>query len=254
MLSLHDICDLPIQYDDFEDEVRIPIENICCQKRTINLSSMSPTLLNKSISYPEKVYEEYSISVDEKVEEDKDLKYDILVLPSGLLGIEFIKSHVFYTPNVKEDEQLKFATIVEGINGITTIIMQKNAFGIGSCRKPRVKEGVMMEIKPREKVAIPSGYYYTFINTRDKCAVVSRVYKSYDLLDYKELKTKGLAYFCIRKNAKQELVYNPMFDHIPSIKKTTPEENHLPTLGFNLEESLYNLVKSNTEILLNILA
>lgn len=252
MVSLQTVCDLPILYDDFEDEVSVTAEDMCTQKRTITLSSISPTLLNKSISYPEEVYEEYSIRVDNQDEAQK-LNYDVMVFPSGLLGIEFIKSHVFFAPPTLCEEQMKFSSIVEGIQGITTIIMQKNTFGRGGCGKPKVKEGMIMEIKPKEKIAIPSGYYYTFINTSEKCAVISRVYRSYDLVDYSGFHTKGLAYFCIRKNAKQELVYNPMFDQIPSIKKTTPRENHLPTMGFDMNESLYSLVKMNTEMLLNIL-
>lgn len=252
MISLEDICDLPIDYDDVQDKFDVKVELNCCTKRTIPLSSITPTLLNKFITYPERVYDEYSVHKPENPEKLNDeLKYDLLVIPSGLLGIEYIKSHIFYSPMSRMSDRIRFSTIVEGIQGTTTVLMQKNH---ASSEHPTVKEGIMVKLNPKDKIGIPEGYFYTFINTGERGSLISRVYKSYSMIDYEDFDTKGLAYFCIRKNAKLELVYNPQFKIIPNIKKSSPEQNHLPDLGLNLDESLYNLTKVNTEMLVELLA
>jgi oxalate decarboxylase/phosphoglucose isomerase-like protein (cupin superfamily) len=227
----------------------------CEQEKTIPLSSMLPCLLNKSISYPEKVYKEYTVFK----EEDKsffgnECKYDYLVFPPGLLGIEYIKSHVFYTPTNLNRSRLKFSSLVECLQGEVTVIMQKNStseFGPGGA--PCVQEGIIIELKPEDKIGIPEGYYYTFVNTGEDISAISRIYKSYSIADYTTLRNGGLAYFCIRKNAKRELVYNPRFRQIPSIKSMKPEENHLPKLGLDLSYSLYDFARINTEMLEDIL-
>lgn len=253
MQNLQDICDVPISYDDEEDSFNLPIELKLRNKRTIMLESLTPTLLNRSISYPKKVYDEYSVDIEEGIANklEEQLNYDLMAIPSGLLGIEYIKSHVFYSPISAFADRIRYSTIVEGIQGETTIIMQKNVY---TDVHPTVQEGIIIELKPREKVGIPEGYFYTFINTGERSSLISRIYKSYNKVDYSCFKTQGLAYFCIRKNAKLELVYNPCFKDVPRIKRVKQFTYGLPDILTNSEQSLYTILKLNTEILVELLA
>lgn len=255
MTNLQDICDLPLEYDDLCHHFQVSSSDCFVNKREVHLESLIPSLLNTSVTYPEDVYEEYRVCLqeDESVFNDS-LKYDVMVLPSGLLGIEFIKSHLFYTPCSGGTE--KFSTIVEGIYGTVTVMMQKNLLDCDIFDpSPSVKEGIIVELGPKEKLAIPEGYMYTFINSTMETCIISRVYKKYAKVNYKSFgKTRGMAYFCIRKNAKQEFVFNPRYRETPSIKKSTPEENHVPKLGLNTGDSLYVLAKTKTEMFMEILS
>lgn len=257
--NLQNCCSLPIEYDDFEDKVKF-CEGIKCRRRNnINIEDIHPTLLNKSVSYPQSVYEEYNIhmSQDDTIFSSTDLNYDILVIPSGLLGIEFVKSHIYYTPpNPNNAEQIKFSAVIEAIKGTVTVIMQKNDFFESAFDdQPAVERGVMTKLKPGQKIAIPEGYYYTFVNNTEETTILSRVYRHYDRLNYQPNSKKcSMAYYCIRKNARCEFVFSPDYKYIPEIENEAPEDNHAPGLGLDKNESLYNLVKTETEMFMNILA
>ncbi|MCA9385393.1 hypothetical protein KC717_01970 [Candidatus Dojkabacteria bacterium] len=258
MISLQDVCDLPIEFDDLDNDFKMPECLHCRRKKDIPIESLAHTLLNSAINYPKSVYSEYSVFLeeDEQVFAKDELNYDLLVIPAGLLGIEFIKSHIYYSPISSECNNMKFSTIVEGIQGMTTVVMQKNTAACApGTNQPMVQEGIMIELQPKDKIAIPEGYFYTFVNTTGDTVILSRVYKQYKTAPTDSLsRTKGLAYFCIRKNAKQEFVFNPRFRNIPSIKKMSPRDNHMPELGFDLSESLYNLARLKTEKFLSILS
>ncbi len=250
MVNLSDFCDLPLTFDELENQINLCEPIACKNRKKIGISNISHTLLNKFVKNPEFVYEEYTVHLEDDSDVFKDnLNYDVLILPPGLLGIEYIKSHIYYTPpSLNKDYQ--FSTIVEAIKGETTVIMQKNKVNIAKFNpNPSVEEGVIVELSPRQKLAIPEGYMYAFVNCSDNASIISRVYKSNHIIDPNWIsKLKGLAYLCIRKNAKQEVVYNPKYKNIPSPKKITPKDNHIDSLGFDLSKSLYNLVRTNTEI------
>ncbi len=257
MTNLQALCDLPIELEDSENDFRIHFDDCvrCLHKRTVSLQSLSPALLNRSIKYPETVYEEYTVCLngDQSVFEN-NLKYDLLIIPPGLLGIEFIKSHIFYTPESHIRNRLRFSSVVEAINATTTILMQKIIPNFEEEDQPTIEEGILIELKAGEKFAIPEGYYYTFINASEEPIILSRLYKNYNIADYtQDERTYTMAYFCIRKNARQELVYNPKFRKIPSIKKINPRANHFPIIGFEEHVPLYRLAKIKTEMFCQLL-
>ena len=257
MTSLQTLCALPIEIENCDNDfkLRLSKEIHCTCKRTILLENLVPALLNRSIKYPKKVYEEYSICLKEDCcIFNTDLKYDLLVIPPGLLGIEFIKSHTYFSPESSLRNRVRFSSIVEAINATITIIMQKVSYMHERNDNPMIEEGIMVELHPGEKFAIPEGYYYTFINTTEEPAILSRLYKSANEIDYNAPEHKHtMGYFCIRKNARQELVYNPKFRNIPAIKHISRKETMTATIGLTIEEPLYMLAKAKTEMLLDIL-
>jgi oxalate decarboxylase/phosphoglucose isomerase-like protein (cupin superfamily) len=256
MINLQNICGLPIDFDDVECRMSMD-KNLCCRNaKKVSINSLHPTLINKSVCYPLTVYEEYTVNYPEDTEIfGNNISFDIVVIPPGLLGIEFVKSHIFHVP-LKNPFKPKFSSVVEGVKGITTVIMQKIGYEtIDGKIQPYVKEGIIIELNPKDKIAITEGYYYTFVNTSEETSIFSRVYKNYGNIDYdKEFsRLNGLAYLCIRKNAKQEVVFNPKYRNIPNIRFGKPEENHFPSFDLDSEESLYNLVRAKTEIFQELL-
>lgn len=257
MTSLQNLCALPIELEDNDSDFQLRLSNDiqCNCKRTILLENIVPALLNRSIKYPKKVYEEYTICLKEDTNIfNSELKYDLMIIPPGLLGIEFIKSHTYFTPESSLRSRIRFSSIVEAINATITIIMQKIAPSCDKLNAPSIEEGIMVELQPGEKFAIPEGYYYTFINTTEEPAILSRLYKSAHEIDYYAPEHKHtMGYFCIRKNARQELVYNPKFRDIPAIKHITRKEMLSPSIGLTIEEPLYIIAKNKTEMLLDLL-
>ncbi len=219
--------------------------------RRIRLQHILPALLNKSLFYPEKVYSEYFDifhKKDLKIFNENELHYEILLIPAGLLGIEFIKTHIYFS----KATQNKVACVVQCLHGKATILLQKN--------KPKeqfdlftsVKEGYLITLRRGEKITIPTGYFYTFINTTNSSVVIARIFKKHGIINYNLLnKEGGLAYFAIRKNARTEIVFNPRYKNIPKIKKIRPKEN---LIKFDLtKEPIYKSVLTNTDYILSIL-
>lgn len=222
MIDLYGISSLPIQFD-YQDTSFIFNDCITCGcRKKIELDHLTPTLLNKSLKYPEIVYAEnenlYSTE-DSQFFNETGLHYDIVALPAGLLGIEYIKTHVYYSP----EEEGKYSSVVECLHGTLTVLIQKNKPKDEYEFQSEVEEGMMIKLRQGEKIAIPTGYYYTFINTRNLPAIFSRTYKNKGMVDYGMLANEqGLAYFAIRKNARTEVVYNPRYKTVPDIQKFTP--------------------------------
>jgi len=185
----------------------------------VKLSSILPSLLNKSLSYPEDVYDVYKkvFSEEDQNIADSDISYDLMLLPAGLLGIEFVKTHIY---NDSACDSHKLSCIIEVQYGVLTIIMQKNKIKCDTYDfETYVEEGLLVKLKKGEKLTIPNGYFYTFINTDEIPVVFVRVYRKEGIADYNLLRReRGLAYYCIRKNAKQEIVLNPAYRNTPKIK------------------------------------
>lgn len=224
MVSLLDSCDLNIEFDNENGTLTYGDGVTADNKERVHLKNITPTLLNKALSYPEEVYEEHSRvrRTEDTFLSDSDLSFDLLSLPAGLLGIEFVKTHIFFAP--KQDGG-KFSCLVEVIYGVLTVILQKNAPKDELDFETHVAEGYLIKVHAGEKLAIPEGYFYTFINTEDFPLLFVRVHRKKGIVDYNLLRHEhGLAYYCIRKNARQEIVNNPLYRDTPKINELDPWE------------------------------
>ena len=250
MFNLQDSCCLDINVDLDSHKL------ICGDKvkhqgyNRVKLKNILPSLLNKSLSYPEDVYDVYQKVFNEADLNvaSSDVNFDIIFLPAGLLGIEFVKTHIYYKP---QTDTSNLGCIVEVQYGILTVIMQKNKphadiYDI----ETRVEEGLLIKLHKGEKLAIPQDYFYTFINTEEIPVIFVRVFKREGIIDYNLLKReRGLAYYCIRKNARQEIVLNPTYKNTPKIKDVSSNEIN----SINFDMPLYQVLREKTATLCNSL-
>lgn len=249
MIDLQLSSGLPIKFDDLAERFHYGEGVICNAINRVPLASMLPGLLNKSLRYPENVYLEHRNirhRDDDATFRTSGFNYDIIMLPSGLMGVEFIRSHIFYAECTDGAE---VSEIVEVLNGSLTILLQKNKSKESEFEfETRVSEGLVIKLRQGEKFSVPQGYYYTFINTRTRPAVFSRFYLKGCVCDYTRFRREqGLAYFAIRKNAKQEIVLNPRYRDIPEIRRTEPTSfsfRHKPELN---TEPLYVQMLNNAQ-------
>jgi oxalate decarboxylase/phosphoglucose isomerase-like protein (cupin superfamily) len=225
MLALAEIAGLPVSLADDGEVLQFNLQEVCCNTaKRVKLLDISPSLLNKSLRYPEVVYMHHSrvlLRADESSWPDV-YSYDIITIPAGLLGIEYIKTHIFYDAGAEG----KAACVVHVFSGTLTIMLQKNKpkldrFDI----ETHVEEAMLIMLKQGQKAAIPAGYYYTFVNTTESPVVFARIVANEHTIDYTLLKREnGLAYYLISKNARLELVNNPRYRTLAKVKKVNAAE------------------------------
>lgn len=187
--------------------------------REVKLQDINPVLLNKALRYPEYVYSHHNRLVPnmENCSWPDNCGFDLIAIPVGLLGIEYVKTHVFYA----EPERGRVACVVQVFNGNLTVLLQRNKpkkdiFDIDT----HVDQMFLVKVKASEKLAIPTGYMYTFINTSSSSVVFSRVIGNEHILDYAKIRREnGLAYYVIAKNARTEMVANPRYRTLAPVKK-----------------------------------
>lgn len=209
MIDLSVISGLPIFFDEENFTITTSPEARFCSDCHVSLKDLNPILLNKSLRYPELVYREYKSLSNGKTYNPK-FSYDVLVLPSGLLGIEYIKTHVYHSDEIEG----LYDCMVEVLSGNLTVLMQKNAPKEDIYQFDTfVDEVLVFSLKRGERLTIPTGYYYTFFNTTVAPVVFAKVATQNHLpTDYTTFQRyKGLAYFLISKNAKVEIVANPRY-------------------------------------------
>jgi oxalate decarboxylase/phosphoglucose isomerase-like protein (cupin superfamily) len=247
---------LPIKFNEINEKFLFADNIVFNSLNRIPLKSLLPTLLNKSIRYPETVYIEHK-NIRRKEDADffkqRGYNYDLLLIPSGLMGVEFIRTHIFHSAS--DPDKPSISEIIEVHHGNLVILLQKNQPKAEMDFDTRVSEGLVVRLKAGEKFALPQSYYYTFINTKSYPVIFSRFYKENTVCDYTQLRREqGLAYFAIRKNAKQEIVLNPRYREIPQIRVVSPEEVKISsTPDLSDEKPLYDEVVERSDELCSCL-
>ncbi len=222
MIDLSGVSGLPIKFD--AEKVAIYFDDClnCGNTTKVPLSEMVPILLNKFLKYPELVYSHHKDITNGNGAFDK-LTYDIITIPYGLLGIEYIRTHVYHSEYVEN----KFDCLVEVLTGKLTIVLQKNLKNDDPYEfEKTVEEMELIDLVQGQKFAVPTGYLYTFINTEAYPVVFSKVSgKNNKEIDYSILKKeRGLAYYIISKNARIEIVPNPKYKSLSSPKLHNVQE------------------------------
>lgn len=247
MLALAEISGLPLTvHDELENFLETPDCVIFNSISKIRLQEITPTLLNKSLRYPEVVYEQ-RINVmnrDDQAAWPIGVEYDIISIPAGLLGIEYIKTHIFFT--VEDTE--KAACVIQVLCGTLTVVLQRNAPKLDKYDiETKVQEASLVEVSAPAQIVIPTGYYYTFVNAYEKPVVFARVVGKEHVLDYAQIKREsGLAYYVIAKNARQEIVANPRYRLQTEVKKISLDEVNCQCGMYKTDETpLYDQVKAH---------
>lgn len=210
MIDIAELSGLPLNFDIEKESFGNTEEISYDHEYYVPLQDISPILLNKYLRYPERVYKHYRNVRAAKDEFRNGSSYDVVYLPFGLLGIEFIKTHVFYSQYCEG----KCGAIIEVLYGNLTVIIQKNREKEDPYEFETYVDDInIITLKRGEKLVIPSGYYYTFVNTGIVPVIFSKlVSKGSVQIDYNTLRReRGLAYFLISKNAKIEIVANPKY-------------------------------------------
>ena len=130
-------------------------------------------------------------------------------MKSNLAGIEFVKTRVTRCKN--------YPRIFEVLYGTASLLIQQY-------KSPKENKTYKLAAKKGEKVVVPAGYDFVIVNARQNSILVVAEYSYTKAITRVVLDDdNGMAYYVIRKNAKQEIVRNPSYKIVNSPKKVNME-------------------------------
>ncbi|WKZ31058.1 MAG: glucose-6-phosphate isomerase family protein [Candidatus Dojkabacteria bacterium] len=174
----------------------------------VEIDQIRPQLLNEELTSPEVFYYKYMGLDHDNIFKTKGLKVNIYVIPANFAGIEFVKTRATRLPTHPK--------IMEVIYGTGSVIMQKF--------HQDDSDIIYSKIKREQKFIVPPGYDVTLVNTRNTAMIVVEAYSSVTKHVSQLDSMQGMAYYVIRKNAKQEVVQNPRYRDITKVRKIRWDE------------------------------
>jgi len=115
----------------------------------------------------------------------------------NLAGIEFVKTKVTRSKN--------YTRIIEILYGGAIVLLQRY-------RTPKDNKIYKLVAKKGQKIIVPSGYDLVIVNTRQNSTLIFAEFSCTKAISRVVLDdNSGMAYYVIRKNAKQEVVRNPNY-------------------------------------------
>jgi hypothetical protein len=165
--------------------------------REISIDEIRNQLLNKELSCPDVFYKKYKELDDNDMYKSKDIHINFYTLKPNLAGIEYVKT--------RATRCNRYPRIIETVHGGATIILQ-------DYNGPKTNRIIITTTKKKQKIIVPPGFAIGIVNARQNSNLVFAEYMSINakpkvVLDDRD----GLAYYIIRKNAKQEIVRNPSY-------------------------------------------
>ncbi len=146
--------------------------------------------------------------------DDADLTYSFVLLPSGQVGGEFVKTRGHYHPEMPGSD-LAYPEVYSHILGRPYLLMQHRS----GDRADHLDDCVLIELSDGVSVMIPPGYAHILINPTDEPAVVAGLYSrsfkgSYDPIT----EMAGAAYFVLNDGGEQ-VVPNRRYSDCPPLRR-----------------------------------
>jgi oxalate decarboxylase/phosphoglucose isomerase-like protein (cupin superfamily) len=174
-------------------------------KTVVTIDDIRGQLLNKELNCPDIFYTKYKGLDNNDIYKDKGIKINFYTVQPNLAGIEYVKT--------RATRSKKYPRIFDFVYGGATVLIQ-NYKGL---RNNRV---IMVNVKKKNKIIVPSGFDIVVVNTRQNSNLVYVEYCNVKAKPKVSLDEKnGLAYYIIRKNAKQETVRNPSYRMVNKIEE-----------------------------------
>jgi glucose-6-phosphate isomerase len=172
----------------------------------------------------------YFTEEDRRVMESRDLRYDMTVIPAGMLGREYVKTAGHFHPHVP-GTTVSYAEAYQVLEGEATYFLQKGEGG-------DVTDVVVLRASAGDAVVVPPGYGHITINaSATELKMANWVCRSFSS-DYTPIQKKhGGAYYLVREG----FIKNPSYDAVPGIRHVKPRD--VPEFGLYCGEDMYDLVQ-----------
>jgi len=196
---------------------------------------MTDVLMDKTdIPYPDKIlydmYREVHLSPKElEMMRSVRLRYDITVIPPGMIGPEFVKTAGHYHPCPERCglEMLSYPEVYQVIRGTATYLLQKSD----------LSEFIIVEAQEGDIVLIPPNYGHVTVNADSSELVMANWVSDAFASEYDPVRLKaGLAYYIIKDGIAQ----NGNYDELPTLTYGKPKS--YPSVGLYSGVDMYGLV------------
>ena len=161
---------------------------------------------------------------------DQSLRYDITVIPPGMLGLEYIKTAGHYHP-MPPGGRVSYPEIYEVLEGEALYLLQKQDFS----------DAVAVNASSGDKVLVPPDYGHITINRSNKTLkmanFVAREFSS--LYDPYRQRGGGVYFF-----TKDGFVKNPRCPEAAELRRVNaPDNSLLRKLGITKGKEMYPLLR-----------
>ena len=169
---------------------------------------------------------------DFEVIKTNHLRYDITVIPPGMLGSEYTKTLGHYHPQVPGTD-VSYPEIYQVLEGSATYLLQK----VEHENEDVVLDVAVITAEKGDLILIPPGYGHVTINASERTLEMANwVCRDFSSI-YEPIKRLcGASYFLL----KDGFAKNPLYKDVPPIRYLKPLAHN--DFGLSSRENMYELV------------
>ncbi|MBI3952750.1 MAG: glucose-6-phosphate isomerase [Candidatus Doudnabacteria bacterium] len=216
MINLEKISGLPIDVlDDYYLKFNPPLHQI--EPSIRKFSDMTPVLQDKSAKVDREemyyMYRDIHLPDDTKVIRDNNIRYDITVIPSVMIGKEFNKTVGHYHPN--NSQGYAYPEIYEVLNGEAMFFIQKM-----DEKFEKLLSVSAIRAHAGEKIIYPPYYGHIMVNVgKDVLVTANWVSDNFDS-EYKPVSERGGMAFYVVADENQGFKFeaNPNYSSHPEVR------------------------------------
>lgn len=177
----------------------------------------------------------YKQKKDLRLMEEHGLRYDITVIPPGMLGVEYTKTYGHYHP--EKCAGCSFTELYSVLEGRATYLLQRVEGG-------KVLDVYHVDAKRGDNVLIPPNYGHITINaSREPLKMANWVCNDFSS-EYREFdRLQGGAYFLLESGWKG----NERYGALPALRELGPTNYRDLALGFGAD--IYDILYKRPESL-----
>jgi len=235
------------------NELKFGNRTFCPEVRT--LEEMTEVIFNKHFLAnanmdTELYYMFRDVSKDEADENritELGLRYDVTIIPSSTLGVEFVKTVGHYHP-CPPDSKLTYPEIYEVLEGEAHYLLQKREETQGV---ERITDVIVVKARKGDKVILPPDYGHVTINPSEATLRMANwVARAFSAIYEPIKKSGGAAYFELTTG---EFIKNDQYEDVPDIRFLKPEDTWPKDLELGKCSEMYELLKEpeTLEFLIN---
>jgi glucose-6-phosphate isomerase len=143
------------------------------------------------------------------------LTYSPVLLPSGDVGGEYVKTSGHYHPAMP-GSTLTYPEIYTGLYGTLLLFLHKR--NPGNPRTPL--DCALVTLRPGVSVMVPPDYAHVLINVSNEPALMAGLYSTAFKPDYAEVnQLRGLAYYIMRSGDGFKADVNPWYSQPPELER-----------------------------------
>ncbi len=238
-MFIEKITGMDIHYNN--DSKSLILNETPLKKSIRTLKEMKDVIFNKDwltqVDPERKMYymfREISKPEDKTTTEEKNLRYDITVIPPDLMGEEFVKTQGHNHP-VVSGTKTTYAEVYQVLNGHALFLIESKD---GKDTKTTYIYGEDGDI-----IIVPPNHSHVTINPTNEILIIANWVERNFKSDYKPiLKNNGLSYYLIKKDGDRVFIKNPHTKGNSELTEMKPINPEL--LGLEKDEPIYNLIRT----------